>query len=91
MGGSYTLQFGHQFTTDGIELFAAEISKDYPYPLVLVWYSINGKKKEKGLRLDLDKEVFLDHLHDEEKDAAIQALAPRVAEYVAQRLYLART
>jgi hypothetical protein len=41
---------------------------------VLIRYALEGKEEEFGLRLDLDKKIFLDHLPDPELDQLAQYL-----------------
>lgn len=54
-----------------------------PSPFALIRYSINGQEQRYGLRLDLDKQVFLDDLGDSAKDAIIAGAAPRVMSFCA--------
>jgi hypothetical protein len=49
----------------------------------LVRYSYQYKEEEFGLRLDLDKRVFLDHLEDPQLDKIIQIYAGSIWEIVA--------
>jgi hypothetical protein len=44
---------------------------------VLVRYSLKGREQELGLRLDLDKKIFLDHLDNLEFDHLVQAQAKK--------------
>lgn len=49
----------------------------------LVRYSYQYKEQEFGLRLDLDKRVFLDHLEDPKLDKIIESYAKIIWEIVA--------
>src|SRR5262249_58310486 len=40
---------------------------------VLIRYSLEGKEQELGLRLDLDKRIFLDHIDDPNLDKFVQS------------------
>jgi hypothetical protein len=55
-------------------------------PFALIRYSIDGQEPRYGLRLDLDKQVFLDYLGDSEKDAVIARAAPKIVAFL--RAYL---
>ncbi|MBI2229507.1 MAG: hypothetical protein HYU46_10475 [Deltaproteobacteria bacterium] len=56
-------------------------------PFAMVWYSLKGTPQEYALRLDLDKQVFLDHLDSKEDDKFVQESAPKIADYVGHILY----
>jgi hypothetical protein len=49
---------------------------------VLVRYSLEGKEHELGLRLDLDKKIFLDHFNDPYLDKFAQAMVRPIWEYI---------
>ena len=49
-----------------------------PGPLALIQYAVNGQEQRYGLRLDIDKGVFLDSSGDQEVDNAILPLAARL-------------
>jgi hypothetical protein len=51
---------------------------------VLVRYSLWGKEQEYGLRLDLDKKIFLDHLPEPELDKIAQLLVIPIWEQIAR-------
>ncbi len=60
-------------------------------PFVLVRYSLAGEEQEYGLRLDLDKQVFLDHFDDnQEKEEVIQKAAPKIIEVLEDALSASR-
>jgi len=50
---------------------------------VLIRYSLEGKEQELGLRLDLDKKIFLDHMDDPKLDTIVQHEAENIWRVVA--------
>lgn len=73
---------------EGIKFIEAELSPKYDLPFAVVWYSLEGIKQAEGLRLDLDKEVFLDHpFADAEKKKFLQKAAREISEAIAHHLY----
>lgn len=70
-----------------IEFLRAEMPAEYRFPLALIRYSLRGVEQEHGLRLDLDKQVFLDHIEDEEKEETIKQAAPQIVDYLSLVLY----
>lgn len=52
---------------------------------VLVRYSRAGKEQEFGLRLDLDKKIFLDHFEDTDLDKKVQTLVEPIWSIVAHK------
>ena len=69
-----------------IEFLQVEMLADRKTPFALVRYSDNGKEPLYGLRLDLDKRVFIDHLEDHDKDEMVTRAAITIAEYIGQKL-----
>lgn len=69
-----------------IDFIRAEMTTKYDLPLALIRYAIQGQEQENGLRLDLDKRVFLDHLEDEEKNKVLDKAAPEIVEVVGSAL-----
>lgn len=67
----------------GIEFADIEIFTDPPGPLATVAYLENGVLLEEVLRIDLGKQVFLDHFDDAEREAVAAAAAPRIVAYLA--------
>ena len=55
-------------------------------PFAVVNYSVDGKKQELGLRLDLDKQVFLDKTGDPRLDDDLQNRAVDVVDVVSRSL-----
>lgn len=52
-------------------------------PFAVVRYALNGEEQKYGLRLDLDKEVFLDHFEDEPvKESVLRSAAPQIVSAV---------
>jgi hypothetical protein len=67
----------------GIEFLFVEISKFFPaMPFAVVHYEENGKRVPLGLRLDLDKRVFLDHFDDGAKEEVLNRAAPKICAFV---------
>lgn len=72
--------------TGGIELLSASVvSSDSPFAVVS--YAIDGEKQELGLRLDLDKQVFLDRTGDPRFDDDRRSRAVGIADVVSQSLH----
>jgi len=71
----------------GIEFLSVVVSSEFPsIPFATVHYAENQKPAELGLRLDLDKRVFLDHFEDESKEEVLGRSAPEICAYVASFL-----
>lgn len=71
-----------------IEFLRAEVPVGQHYsPFALVRYTLKGIEQDLGLRLDMDKIVFLDHFEDEEKEDLIRKAAPKIVELVGAVLY----
>jgi hypothetical protein len=52
-------------------------------PFVLVHYSINNELQEYGLRIDVDKQVFLDHFYeDQDKEEILLKAAPKIIAFL---------
>jgi hypothetical protein len=70
---------------DGVSFLRAEWWDERSH-FVLVRFALNGEEQELGLRLDLDKRVFLDHLSDPKTDKLIQdQVRPIWAKVVSSR------
>lgn len=65
-----------------IEFLSADVSAAANTPFAVIHYADAGKKQPFGLRLDLDKRVFLDHLDDPEKEEALCSSASAVVSVV---------
>ena len=61
----------------------AEMSTRHLLPLALIRYALYGQEQEHGLRLDLEKQVFLDAIpeHDE-MEGILQKAASEIAQYL---------
>jgi hypothetical protein len=69
---------------NGISFLRAEWWDDSSR-FVLVRYSRDGKEPELGLRLDLDKKIFLDHIEDSNSlDQAVQQRVNLIWQIVAR-------
>ena len=55
-------------------------------PFALIRYSLKGIQQEYGLRLDLDKQVFIDHLDDVERENDLKSAAGKIVEYLSATL-----
>ncbi|HYM13687.1 MAG TPA: hypothetical protein VEU62_23310 [Bryobacterales bacterium] len=67
-----------------ITFLRAEVRKGTRSPFAYVRYSVQGEEQSGGLRLDLDKRVFLDHFDDEKMEEAARNAAPKVAGVVSK-------
>ena len=63
-----------------IRFLFADVPASRSVPFAVIHYADDGEEQAYGLRLDLDKQVFLDHLDDPKKDDAVRS---RVLEIVA--------
>jgi hypothetical protein len=64
-----------------IEFVEAELSTKYDVPFALVRYTLQGKKQKTGLRLDLDKQAFIDHFEgDPEREKTLVLAAPEIVK-----------
>ncbi len=66
----------------GIEFLFAEIPAVHLLPFAVVYYAEAGKPQALGLRLDLDKQVFLDHFTDAKKEKILHRAAPDIVAYL---------
>lgn len=62
-----------------IEILRAEMRTDVASFLALIRYSEHGMEPQYGIRLDLDKKVFIDHLEDVQQEQVMQQAAPKLA------------
>jgi hypothetical protein len=44
----------------GVDFIRVELLRRERSPLAVVWYKMQGSTEERGARIDLDKQVFLD-------------------------------
>lgn len=84
MKESYSIPLNGRVVGGGdMEFIEAEMSAKYDIPLAVVRYTLNGQKQQTGLRLDLDKQVFIDHFNgDTEKQKTLERAAPEIVKLV---------
>lgn len=58
-----------------IKLEWADVAAPQSLPLAVIRFSENGKMQPLGLRLDLDKKVFIDHLDEPKNDEFLSSIA----------------
>jgi hypothetical protein len=49
---------------------------------VLIRYAVDGREQPLGLRLDLDKRIFLDSLDNTEMDASVRERIPKILSII---------
>lgn len=69
-----------------IEFLNARISDEYFVPLAVVNYRLNGRDEELGLRLDMNKRAFLDHLTNTNQEEFLQQSAPKIVKYLSDHM-----
>ena len=62
-----------------IDLVCADVAAEEFVPLAVIRYSEDGKMQALGLRFDLDKRVFVDHLDYPTKDEFLNSIADDLA------------
>ncbi len=67
-----------------ITFVAATIFDEPPLPFAIVNYKRSGKLQKKGLRMDLDKRIFLDHFDDAAFQQTLDTTAHTVAAAIGQ-------
>jgi len=71
-----------------LQFHRAEVPSGFRSPLALIKYSLIGEDKERGMRLDLDKQIFLSHpFKSTQLENALLEVAPKIAEYLGKQLY----
>jgi hypothetical protein len=71
----------------GIEFKRAEVPQIEDPVFALIRYARNGNEPEIGLRLDLDKQVFLDHFEEgSPQERVLLDAAPRILQLVYAKL-----
>ena len=79
---------GHVPNGASLEFLRAEVpAGEYYGPFAIIHYALNGVEQDLGLRLDMDKEIFLDHFDEEELEQAAQKAIPKIVEVVGAALY----
>jgi hypothetical protein len=87
-GNFETVDLSHLDPGHAIKFTQAEVSTKCRSPLVLIRYSVDGELQELGLRLDLDKGIFLDlPCINLEQAKAAQNFAPTLASYIGTELF----
>ena len=74
---------------ESIEFLRAETSATMNTPFVIVWYALDGREQDLGLRLDLDKRVFLDQgVFDDtpRRETFVEHAAPLISGVVGRYL-----
>ncbi len=66
----------------GIEFLEAEVFIQPDIPFSIVYYSLNGDRQEDGMRVDLDKQIFLDHFDDEAQERFLEQARPEVLDRI---------
>ncbi len=74
----------------GIEFLRAELPMNYPTPFVLVRYKEDGVEQKYGLRLDMDKGVFVDHFNDKAKERVLKEAVSAILAILVATLGIAR-
>ena len=71
-----------------IEFLRAEVPEGHRrIPSALIRYSLGGVEQTYGLRLDLDKQVVLDHFEDKEKQETVERAVPEILKVLRSDLY----
>ena len=70
--------------SDDIVFVGATIFEDPPLPFAIVKYELAGTLQKKGLRMDLDKRVFLGHYEDAAFQATLESSAAAVAAAISK-------
>jgi hypothetical protein len=68
-----------------VKFLRAEVPRE-PAPFALIRYSVRDEEQPLGLRLDMDKRVFLDQLATQDTNGALQNAAPAVADAILEAL-----
>ena len=68
-------------TLTGVDFQRIEMPAHEYLPLALVWYTLRGETEERGSRIDLDKQVFLDSFGEFE-NSGFNAEAQLVVQFV---------
>lgn len=71
----------------GLQFVSLTLYRDPDIPLALVRYTLDGVEPPYGLRVDLDKQVFLDHFDDPDHESFARQTAPKLVELVFETVY----
>lgn len=66
----------------GLEFVEAELFLRPEIPFAIIFYSDNGIRQEDGMRMDLDKQIFLDHFEDQAREDTATAAAPVILDQI---------
>ncbi len=72
----------HLSTNQDFKFLEAVLFEVPRLPFAIVHYAVQGASEEMGLRLDLDKQVFLDHFDDADNEALASAAAPEIVGFL---------
>ncbi len=70
----------------GIEFLSVEIPANRRLLFALVRYALDSQPQHLGLRLDMDKGVFIDRFENEAKDKVFQEAASEICDFLADIL-----
>lgn len=72
-----------------VRFLYAEMSQKHQLPFAIIHYTLHGERPEDewGLRLDIDKRVFIDHLQDEEAENILREAACGIAEFLGTKMH----
>lgn len=77
--------------TDAIQFVSAELLADFDIPLAIVWCQISefeNRDQRRGMRIDLDKRAFIDHVDDnEEIERVMTEAAPKIVRFISELRY----
>lgn len=65
-----------------IKFLRAEVPAQYRIPFAVIRYALEGVEQDDGLRLDLGKQVFIDHFEDEEKEHMLKHEASPISKWI---------
>ncbi len=68
-----------------LQFLEAVLFQSPPLPFAIVHYSLDGTLEGMGLRLDLDKQVFLDHFPDTRTEEIASAAASEIVSFLGTR------
>src|SRR5262245_27222333 len=88
-----TIELGHHVPSfPRVSFLRAEIPVRHFSSLVRIKYALDGQEKKDGLRLDINKQVFLDNIPGHpEMSPILQEVAPEIAQYLGSVLFKAES
>jgi hypothetical protein len=69
-------------SSGSIEFLRAEVPLWDRTPFALIRYALGGVEQDHGLRLDLGKQIFVDHFDDAEKERVLSEAVPIISGYL---------